>query len=234
MAKRIWSRVMKSISIIPVLLLVSGLAGCASLHHASEAPDAQLRFDDAVARYDYGDLAGATRELTWIRRRCAGFALGQQATLTLAALHLDSRNDGGQLDSAAALAGAFLHAAAPDDWRRPIAATLYLTALDLGAGQQDTTAAHAANPAPQRAQTVPAATPGRDCGPASPLPNAAAIPTLPVLPGEPLTARLRAVRADRGQLAATVDSLRMALDSARQELVAREKELERIRKTLKP
>jgi hypothetical protein len=225
---------MRSKSFIPTVLLVAGLAGCASLHHASAPPDARARLDDAVVRFSYGDLAGATRELTWIRQQCAGHAVGQQATLTLAALHLDGRNTAGQVDSAAALARRFLRSAEPNDWRRPVAAALYLTALDLGAGLQDTASTAIVDSAGPPASPQPTPTPVRNCGPAMPLPNAAAVPTLPVLPGEPLIARLRAVRADRGQLAATVDSLRTALDSARQELVAKEKELERIRKTLKP
>ncbi len=224
---------MQSMSFLPALLLVSGLAGCASLHHASAPPDAQERFADAVVRYDYGDLAGAARELAWISEQCAGHDVGQQATLTLAALLLDARNQGSDVDSAAELAETFLRTADPSNWQRPIAATLYLAALDRGAGIQDTateTRTDSARPAaPGRASA-----PLKNCGPARPLPNAASVPTLPVLPGEPLIARLRAVRVDREQLAATVDSLRTALDSARQELTAKDKELERIRKTLKP
>jgi hypothetical protein len=221
---------MRSLRFIPTLLLVSGLTGCASLHRAPSAPSAQVRLDDAVTRYNYGDLTGATRELAWVSRQCDGHALGQQASLTLAALRLDSRNPDRELDSTAKLARAFLHSTDPNDWRRPIAATLYLTALELGASTQDT----AARVARRRASAPPASAPVTDCGPVQALPNGAAVPTLPVLSGEPLIARLGAVRADRDQLATKVDSLRTALDSARQELVARQKELERIRKTLKP
>lgn len=232
---------MRSMSFVSALLLVSALAGCASLHRAPPAPDARARFDDAVARYDYGDLAGTMRELAWIRRSCAGHALGRQATLTLAALRLDARNPDSQADSAAALAAAYLQSAGLDDWKRPIAATLYLTALDLGAGTQDTPSSPAPDSVGLRTSTPaarvsapPSTAPVRNCGPVEPLPNATGVPNLPVLPGAPVVARLQALRLDRGQLAATVDSLRTALDSARQELVAKEKELERIRKTLKP
>ncbi|MEJ2215009.1 MAG: hypothetical protein P8099_00200 [Gemmatimonadota bacterium] len=224
---------MRSISFIPALLLVSALAGCASLHRASP-PDVQARFDDAVIRYGYGDLAGATRELAWVDRQCTGRALGQQAALALAALHLDGRNPGRHVDTAAQLARSFLHSADADDWRRPIATTLYLTALDLGASMPDSTTLAADNSTTGRAPAAPQHTDVPGCGPVQPLPNDAAVPTLPVLPGEPLIARLRAVRADRAQLAATVDSLCTALDNVRLELVAKDKELQRIRKTLKP
>lgn len=220
---------MRSMSFISALLLLAALAGCASLHRASPM-NARARFDDAVIRYGYGDLSGATRELAWVNRQCTGRALGQQAALSLAALHLDSRNPDQRVDAAAQLAGSFLHSADPDDWRRPIAGALYLAALDMGAGKVDSTtsaATHGAAPARRRSDI-----PG--CGPVQPLPNVAVAPTLPVLPGEPLVARLRKVRVDRQQLAATVDSLATALDSVRQELVAKDKELERIRKTLKP
>lgn len=224
---------MRSMSFLRALLLVSALAGCASLHRASP-PNAQFRFDDAVIRYGYGDLAGATRELAWVNGQCTGRALGQQAALTLAALHLDSRNPGRRVDTAARLADTFLRSADPSDWRRPIATTLYLTALDLGASAADSTMSSAGDSATKRAPPPQPHTDVPGCGPVRPLPNAAVVPTLPVLPGEPLIARLRSVRVDRGQLAATVDSLRTALDSMRQELVAKDKELERIRKTLKP
>jgi len=222
---------MQSISTIPALLLMVGLTACTSLHRGSSALDAHAHFDDAVARYQRGDLAGAARQLAWVDRNCDGHDLGLQATLALAALRLDGRNPGRGVDDAARLADRFLRTAPTDDWRRPVAATLYLVARDLGAATRDSAGPpddSAAAPAGGTAERV------HGCGSLRPLPNDTAAPTLPVLPGEPLIARLRTVRAERDRLSAAADSLETALDSVRLELAAKDKELERIRKTLKP
>jgi hypothetical protein len=81
-----------------------------------------------------GQHSQAIAELLLVAGRCPATALERRALLTAAAVALDPSNDARQLDLGASLAAKYLATPpAPDDAARPMAQSLYLLALELGA-----------------------------------------------------------------------------------------------------
>ncbi len=215
-----------------VAIILVAVAGCAT-HPGPEAePDTvRTRYDAAVRALTEG--RDATDDLAWVAARCDGTLLGSDAAILLAATYLDPRRPDRPLEDAAAVAGHLLRRDLPGD-RRPVATTLYLLALELGAGYVPATeagpAARDTGLRPDWTTIVPAA----GCGRQLPLRDDTAGATLPDPGRDPVPARLRALRLDRGRIAAVADSLRRELEAANATLAQKQEELERLRRLLKP
>lgn len=164
-----------------------------------------------IAAVEAGDFAQATTRLQWLAARCETGDYGRRAVLLLAALGIDPRNPDASSDEAARLAARYLGLPriGPDD--RVLAETLYLLALDRGAGI----------PAPPEEAEIRGTEAVRGvavrfhgCGRQLPADEVA----LPELPGPTTTNRVSRLRAER--------------DSLQDRLTSLEAELERIRELL--
>ncbi len=201
------------------------LAGCASLKGAKTSPDDQ-ELITALASLDRGDYRSATETLTRIANNHPGTTTGQQALLALASATLDPRNPNRRLDVAATLTAQYLRQGQLAPWTQPLAQTMYLTALELGANDSARAVAESdAQEARAEAERVKTAVmAGRP---------------LPRLPGQSVASRIKDVQQDRDKLATDRDKLTVRLQALEQQLEARDKmladsvaELKRIRKTL--
>ncbi|HEX6939712.1 MAG TPA: hypothetical protein VF158_09900 [Longimicrobiales bacterium] len=110
-------------------------AGCAALRLDRE-PDPAERLAEGLAALERGDYRGAYEPLSWVYTRYAGEAIGQQALLVLAAAEMDPRNPSRRLAVGAELAGRYLRMRGIAPWTEPVAETMYLLALELGAAEQ--------------------------------------------------------------------------------------------------
>ncbi len=185
-----------------LLVAVSALVlvGCATFSSAFRSRGDE-RFKTGIQALSNGDYNTARTDLTWVAQHYASDDEGQRALLILAALEMDPRNPTRRTDVGADLAASFLRLPERDTWVDPVAQTLYLLDLELGAAEQRAEAAEAEQQRRQR--------------------------ELPKLPGPSVSARLRDVQAERDQLAKKVSTLE-------DQLADKERELERIRKTIKP
>jgi hypothetical protein len=186
----------------PVFLagaVASLVVGCASLTSLAQS-DGRVRFDSGIKALAEGDYPAAHRHLSWVAERFAHEDDGQRAVLVLAAMELDPRNPGRRPDTGSDLAGTFLGLPDRDEWIDPVARTLYLLGLELGAAEE-------------RAQRAERAVELQR--------------QLPILPGPSVTTRMRAVEQERDRLARQVTALE-------EKLAEMDRELERIRKTIKP
>ena len=173
--------------------------GCASLTSLGQS-DGHARFDSGIKALAEGNYSAAHRDLAWVAERFAHEDAGQRAVLVLAAMELDPRNPARRPDAGSDLAGTFLQLPDRDGWIDPVAQTLYLLGLELGAAEE-------------RAQRAERAVELQR--------------QLPTLPGPSVTARIRAVEQERDRLARQVTALE-------EKLAEMDRELERIRKTIKP
>jgi hypothetical protein len=163
--------------------------------------DEEERFEAGMRALGNGDYVAAHRELSWVAEHSAHKSEGQRALLVLASMEMDPRNPSRRTDVGADLAATFLRLPERDAWVDPVAQTMYLLGLELGAAEER------AQRAERAAETQPR--------------------ELPRLPGPTVNARIRAVEQERDRFAARVATLE-------EQLAARERELERIRKTIKP
>lgn len=186
----------------PIFLVVAAASvvmGCASLASLAQS-DERVRFDSGIKALAAGDYVAAHRDLAWVAERFAHEDDGQRAILVLAAMELDPRNPARRPDSGSDLAGTFLALPDRDGWIDPVAQTLYLLGLELGAAEE-------------RAQRAERAVELQR--------------QLPILPGPSVTTRIRTVEQERDRLAKQVTTLE-------EKLAEKDRELERIRKTIKP
>lgn len=108
-------------------------AGCASLARPSRVAVAPAR-DRAQREWERGNQAGAIAELLLVAGRCPASAAERHALLTAAAVALDPTSGARQVDLGASLAARYLATAPREDVDgRPLARSLYLIALELGA-----------------------------------------------------------------------------------------------------
>ena len=187
------------------LLVAATALACAGTPSAGPAPpepqvtpEAQLAW--ALALLDDGSYAAAAAELAHIARAGTRHPATLHAILAAAALELDPRNPFGHPDSAATLVARYRRQPDSPAWTDPVAETLYLLSLELGASPPD---------GGEEADNSPTLL-GRP---------------LPPAPEQTLYARLRALEA-------RADSLAGELDRTRDSLAVRERELDRIRRTL--
>jgi len=191
--------------------LVSVL-GCARPRpHQAVPPTPEQRLVGALSVLDSGQYAPATQELQALAQTYPELPLGRQALLSAAAAELDPRNPDRQLDRGAALMTQYLESSPGDDWSHPVAQTLYLLSLELGATVERAQQAEA-DAARARAQAS----------------RAVARAELPRLPGAPVTARMADLEHDRDRLAARVQELEAGTAQLQRQ------ELKRVRRTLRP
>jgi hypothetical protein len=169
-------------------------------------PDPEERFELAVAALADRDLAHAREQLRYLYETYPDEAIGRRAALVLAAAELDPRNSDRQLRAGADVAARLLVQPASPEWMTPVAETLYLVALELGAAEDQIRLAQAQ----------------RD-----------SLKNLPQLPGPSFVAQLDKVSTERDSLRHRVRGLEQTLAAKEKQLKEREQELERIRKTLK-
>ena len=182
-------------------LLVAAVAvvfvGCATLTSALRSNEEE-RFDQGMRALVNGDYNKAHDHFAWVAEHYGHESSGQRALLVLAAMEMDPRNPSRRTDVGADLVATFLRLPERDSWVDPVAQTLYLQGLELGAAEQR--AEKAEREAQQR--------------------------ELPKLPGPTVGTRIKTVEQDRDRLAKRVAALEA-------QLADKDKELERIRKTIK-
>jgi hypothetical protein len=167
------------------------LVGCATLKAPFESR-AEERFEHALEALGRGDYRTAHEGLSWVVQYHSKEELGQQATLILAALELDPRNPGRRIGVGTDVAATYLREADEPDWTQPIAQTLYLLGLELGAAEER------AEKAEREAER--------------------AVSRLPALPGPSVSARIRTVEQERDRLGRRVETLEKQLAEKDQEL----------------
>ena len=119
-----------------LVVAVTGLAvGCATLSFALDSGKGS-RFDAGVQALARGEYARAHTELTWVAQRYGHQDEGQRALLLLSALEMDPRNPSRRNEVGADLAANYLRLPDRDAWIDPLAQTLYLLGLELGAAEQ--------------------------------------------------------------------------------------------------
>ncbi len=201
-------------------LLLVGAGGCAHPKPAGTAAAnaPALRLGHALVELDSGQYAPATEELQTLAQSYPQHVVGRQALLLTAAAELDPRNPGRQPDTAAGLLTQYLADADTSDWTRPVARTLYLLALQVGATAEQAQQAQQAEADAARARAE--ATRARAA--------------LPRLPGPSLSARLSDLEQQRDRLAARVKDLEAGSAQLQRALADSAQELKRIRRTLRP
>lgn len=176
------------------------LVGCATFQSVLRS-DADKRFESGVHALASGDYATARTDLAWVAEHYNHETIGQRALLILAAVEMDPRNPTRRTDVGSDLAASFLRLPERDTWVDPVAQTLYLQSLELGAAEERAERAEQQQERRER--------------------------ELPKLPGPTVAARIKAVEQDRDRLAKRVTALEA-------QLADKDRELERIRKTIKP
>jgi len=192
-------------NVVAVGALTVVLAACATLNPFVES-SAASRFDRGMRALERGDYAQATVDLGWVATHHADRSVGREALLVVAALEMDPRNPKRRLSLGADLTQSYLLNRGNEEWTLPIARTLHLLALELGAAEERVAAAEAER---QRAEARLE------------------------LPGPSVPERLKMIQDERDRLARRVNQLEQQLSTAEKNLAEKDKELERIRKTIK-
>jgi hypothetical protein len=167
------------------------LVSCATLKAPFES-NGEERLAVALEALARGDYRAAHEGLTWVANTFADEEEGHQATLALAALELDPRNPGRRIEVGADVAANYLRMDEKPAWTQPLAQTLYLLGLELGAAEERVEKAE------REAERAAA--------------------RLPALPGPTVSARIRTVEQDRDRLARRVEALEKQLAEKDQEL----------------
>jgi hypothetical protein len=119
---------MRGILLLPTLAI---LAGCVQPRTDTPTPEPTLSHGLDALRT--GDHASAMGEFALLAALYPGTRTGEQARLLAASIELDPRNPQRRLDVGAAILSDAIAAASDSSDSRPLAETLYLLALDLGA-----------------------------------------------------------------------------------------------------
>jgi hypothetical protein len=167
------------------------LSGCATLRAPFESRGEE-RLEQGLEALARGDYRTAHEHLSWVVQYDADDKHGQQAMLALAALEMDPRNPARRIGAGADVAAAYIGLQDKPAWTLPVAQTLYLLSLELGAAEER---AERAERAAERAQA-----------------------RLPALPGPTVTARLRSAEQERERLRGRVAELEKELAEKVQEL----------------
>jgi hypothetical protein len=154
--------------------------GCSTFASA-RGDDAEDRFNTGVRALAAGNFAAARSDLGWVAQHYSRQMEGQRALLVLAALEADPRNPTRRVEAGSELAASYLRLPERENWLEPMAQTLYLIGLELGAAEQRIEEAQAKK---------------RE---------------LPKLPGPTVSARIKNVEQDRDRLAKRVTALEAEL-----------------------
>lgn len=173
------------------LALAGLLTGCATLKGSLESRGEQ-RFEESLAALARGDYRTAQEGLAWVAQNDADEDHGRAALLALAALELDPRNPARRIAVGADVAASYLALEDKEAWTNPVAQTMYLLGLELGAAEERV---EKAERAVERANA-----------------------RLPSLPGPSVSARIRNAEQERDKLKARVETLEKQLQEKEQEL----------------
>lgn len=190
-------------------LVISACATVGSMRDPGPGP----RFEAGITALRAGDYVKANQELGFIAEKYGNEPMGQQALLVVSALELDPRNPSRRIALGSELAGSYLRLDKVPKWTEPVAQTMYLLALELGAAEDKAEKAEAEKAqAERRIESI-----------------------LPKLPQSSATvpARIKAIQEERDRMARKIDQLETQLSDREKKLAEKDKELERIRKTLK-
>ncbi len=188
-----------------VTLLAAGTAGCSLLGFGGgRSPEERLQL--GVTALANRDLAGAMGHLQWVSANQWNKSIGRRAQLVAAAAELDPRNPERRLWAGADMAAKLLSPPLLEPWMEPVAETLYLLSLELGANEERIARAEAERNSAQ---------------------------ALPQLPGPSFVVQVQTLREERDILRRRVQTLEQSIAAKDKELKEKEQELERIRKTLK-
>ena len=191
-----------------IAVVLVGTAACATVRGAGTSRSADEQFSSGLQLLNQGDYGTAAVVLDSVYRSAWPQRVGQRALLELAALSLDPRNPARSLWHASDYAARLVAIPETEEWLLPVARSLYLTAVELGALEEE------------RAEAIAAR---KDADSAA----ASAARGLPRYEGETVPARLATLEAAREQLLQRVAGLEQQLRDTTQEL-------ERIRRTIKP
>ena len=173
------------------LALAGLLTGCAALQGALGSRGGD-RLEEALAALARGDYPSAQEGLSWVAQHDVDDDHRREALLALAALELDPRNPARRIAVGTDVAASYLSLQETDAWTIPVAQTMYLLGLELGAAEERVEKA-------ERAAERAAA-------------------RLPSLPGPSVSARMRNVEQERDRLKARVETLEKELSEKNQEL----------------
>ena len=189
-----------------VALLAVLLAACAAGPGTGELAHGgyPAHLSDGLRALREGDYAAASSTFRWLASRCEAGPQGRQAVLLLASANLDPRNPGASPDEGARLAAAFLGMPGADAGERAVAETLYLLALELGAGIP---ASPESRSAAGSSSYLDIANRFGECGRPGRSTAVAYDSLLPAPPDTALATRLMRTRAQRDSLAARLTEL---------------------------
>ncbi len=167
------------------------LVGCATLKAPLES-GGEKRFEEALAALARGDYRSAHEGFSWVAQNDRDDDHGRRALLILAALELDPRNPERRIGSGTDVAASYLTLTERPAWTNPLAQTLYLLGLELGAAEERV---EKAEREAERAAS-----------------------RLPSLPGPSVSARIRTIEQERERLSKRVETLEKQLSDKEQEL----------------
>jgi hypothetical protein len=193
--------------------LALAITACASVGSLFEK-NGDERYAAGMAALRSGDYVNANLQLGWVAEHYPNEEIGKRALLVVSALEMDPRNPTRRIALGSELAAAYLRLPEVPQWTAPLAQTMYLLGLELGAAEEKVAQAEAEKAQAERRLS--------DAG-------------LPKLPNSstPWPSRLRASKEETDKLAKRVEQLEGQLADREKKLAEKEKELERIRKTLK-
>ncbi|HEX6694628.1 MAG TPA: hypothetical protein VF035_08040 [Longimicrobiales bacterium] len=191
-----------------ILGLTVLLTSCAVLSGVGE-PDAEAELDRGLTALRAREYNDARRILEPLYQSSWREPVGQEALLALASMELDPRNPERRLWAGADLAGRLLGIPQASPADIPVAETLYLLAIELGAVEERIA----------RADSVTQAAEDRSRRPT------ASVMSVP--------ARMARLQAERDGLNRRNEQLQATLKTRDKELADAKQELERIKKTLK-
>lgn len=193
---------MRTTRLVAGLLLAAGVSACSLI----ATPNAEQRLEAGLAALARGERNVAHEQIQPVSTEHWGEPVGHRATLVLAAAELDPRNPTRRLWVGADMSARLLSHHATPPWMGPVAETLYLLSLELGANEEQLARTEAQRDSAQ---------------------------ALPRLPGPSFMVQLETLRAERDSARQRAAALEAALVAKEQELKDKEQELERIKRTLK-
>ncbi len=189
------------------------ISACGTFNSMSKS-GAEDRFESGMVALRRGDFAQASTDLGWVAEHRPEDRIGHQALLIVAAIEVDPRNPRRRLAMGADLAGSYLKYEDKDRWTEPVAQSLYLLAVELGAAEERVAQAEADRLAAERRI------------------NEDLLPRLPE-PARSVPARIHTLEDERDKLAKKVQTLEEQIADRDKKLAEKDKELDRIRKTIR-
>lgn len=183
-------------------LLAVGISGCGLI----ATRNAEQHLEAGLAALQRGDRDIAHEQIQPVSAENWGEPIGHRATLVLAAAELDPRNPTRRLWVGADLSARLLSHHATPPWMEPVAETLYLLSVELGANEERLARTEAQRDSAQ---------------------------ALPRLPGPSFMVQLETARTERDRARRRAAELEATLAAKEKELKDKEQELERIKRTLK-